>query len=271
MPITSFKSGTKSRSMLVGNVGYGTAPVAGYSLWLDASDTSTITVSGTAVTQWTDKGPNTRTFTQGTAGNRPVSGVSTKNSLNVIDFDGSTDFLESTAATSVWKFLSDGTEHTYFVVAKSTDLNFYGTVFGNINSQNVGIEGAQFRPDPAIACYMNSAVGSNLPVIYNAGGSISANEWVYAGFRNKPLDATAANRSKGQIKLGTAYSNNTYVNNPDTGNPTYTLIIGGTRNNNGSIADRFAGSIAEIIMYSSYLSDGDTASVQSYLANKWGI
>ena len=261
----------KSRSLLAGNAAYVPGPVAGYVVWLDASDTSTITVSGTAVTQWTDKSVNARTFTQGTAGNRPVSGVSTKNSRNVIDFDGSDDFLESTAATSVWKFLSDGTQHTYFVVAKSTDLNNYGTVFGNVNSAKIGIEGAQFRPDPAIACYINTQDGSNAAAIYNSGGSISNNEWVYAYFRNKPSDGTAANRSKGQIKLGTAYSNNASTNTPSNSNPNYTLVVGATRNNSGVIADRFIGSIAEIIIYNSYLSDTDTATVQTYLANKWSI
>ena len=257
-------------SLSSGAVPIPTSPVAGYVVWLDASDTSTITVSGTAVTQWTDKSVNARIFTQGTAGNRPVSGVSTKNSLNIIDFDGSDDFLDSTAATSVWKFLSDGTEHTYFIVAKASDLA-YKTVFGNVNSAKIGIQGAQFRPDPAIACYINTADGSGAAAIYNQGGTVSTNEWVYLYFRNKPSDATAANRSKGQIKLGTAYSNNTSTNTPSASNPNFTLVVGATRNNGGSIAETFAGSIAEIIIYSSYLSDGDTALVQSYLANKWSI
>ena len=43
------------------------APVAGYTVWLDASDTATITQSGGVVSQWTDKSVNAYAFTQATS------------------------------------------------------------------------------------------------------------------------------------------------------------------------------------------------------------
>jgi hypothetical protein len=45
------------------------------SLWLDATDTSTITLNGSTVSQWNDKSGNGRNATQATAANQPAWGV----------------------------------------------------------------------------------------------------------------------------------------------------------------------------------------------------
>lgn len=247
--------------------------IAGCQLWLDASDTATISVSGTAVTQWNDKSGNSRTFTQGTAGNRPASGTRSKNSLNVIDFDGG-DFLSSTAAASVWKFLSDSTQHTMFIVATSDNASLYSASFGNANGTGtIGFHGAMFRDAPTqIGTWVtNGAGGASAAVIDNLGGSYTAGTFVYVTHRQKPSDATAANRSLGQVNLGTAFSNNTVTNAPSGSNPTNSIIIGGALNNSSVPANQLDGAIGEIIIYNSYLSNGDTTTVQSYLATKWAI
>ena len=48
---------------------------ANLSLWLDASDASTITLNGSTVSQWNDKSGNARHATQATAANQPGWGV----------------------------------------------------------------------------------------------------------------------------------------------------------------------------------------------------
>lgn len=63
-------------------------------LWLDASDTTTITESGGAVSQWNDKSGNSRNFTQAVGISQPTTGTRTLNGLNVLDFDGSNHFLD---------------------------------------------------------------------------------------------------------------------------------------------------------------------------------
>lgn len=55
-------------------------------LWLDASDASTITHSGGAVSQINDKSGNSRHFTQGTSSDQPRINTMTMNGLNVLDF-----------------------------------------------------------------------------------------------------------------------------------------------------------------------------------------
>lgn len=61
-------------------------------IWLDASDASTLTLSGTSVTQWDNKADSGATaYSQGTASKQP-----TYNSTDDrVEFDGSTDIMYS--------------------------------------------------------------------------------------------------------------------------------------------------------------------------------
>lgn len=71
------------------------------SIWIDASDTGTITEgggAGTGVTQIDDKSGNSINFTA-SGGAVPATNTRTINSLNVLDFDGSTDYLARTSYT----------------------------------------------------------------------------------------------------------------------------------------------------------------------------
>ena len=65
--------------------------------WIDASDSSNYTRSGTSLTSVTDKA-GTYTIT---VGGDVVTNSSTQNSLNVFDFDGNGDYLQSTTYTQV--------------------------------------------------------------------------------------------------------------------------------------------------------------------------
>jgi hypothetical protein len=83
-------------------------------LWLDASDSATITASSGLVSQWNDKSGNSNNFTA-TGASRPTTGTRTINSLNTLDFNGTTAFLSSgstfmtgtTSAMAVFAFQLD--------------------------------------------------------------------------------------------------------------------------------------------------------------------
>lgn len=57
-------------------------------LWYDSADSSTITESAGAVSQWDDKSGNSYHMTQGTGSRQPTTGVRTMGGRNAIDFDG---------------------------------------------------------------------------------------------------------------------------------------------------------------------------------------
>lgn len=63
--------------------------------WWDASDVSTISDTGGAVDQWSDKSGNGRHFTQVTPTEKPTTGVATIGGLNALDFDNDDALLNS--------------------------------------------------------------------------------------------------------------------------------------------------------------------------------
>ena len=69
----------------------------GLKLWLDASDSSTITESSGAVSQWSDKSGNSNHVVQSTADNKPKTSISSLNGLNTLSFDG-TDYLQASSS-----------------------------------------------------------------------------------------------------------------------------------------------------------------------------
>lgn len=63
--------------------------------WWDASDTGSITQSLGAASQINDLSGNSEHITQGTGANQPATGSRTQNGLNVLDFDGSNDYMNN--------------------------------------------------------------------------------------------------------------------------------------------------------------------------------
>lgn len=68
--------------------GFNPLTLPGIVLWLDASNSGSITSSGGAVSQWSDLSGAGNHVTQGTAGAKPTTGTTSQNGLNTIDFDG---------------------------------------------------------------------------------------------------------------------------------------------------------------------------------------
>ena len=85
--------------------------ISSLTLWLDATDSSTITHTSNAVAQWADKSGNNYHFNQGTAANQPTTNSSTISSKNALSFDGSDRMANGDISFT-------GT-HTIYVVASS--------------------------------------------------------------------------------------------------------------------------------------------------------
>ena len=90
--------------------------IADWGAWYNAADTSSISLSGSEVTQWNDLSGNGHHATQGTSTRRPLSGTRTLNGLNVLDFDGSNDFLIHNGIAS--SFAGEDKPFTIFQVGK---------------------------------------------------------------------------------------------------------------------------------------------------------
>jgi len=249
-------------------VGTPTSPVAGYKVWLDAADTSTIALSGSAVTQWNDKSGSAYAFSQGTAGYRPVSGTTTQNGKNVIVFD-TDDTLLSTAASSVWKFLNDGTTYTIFIATKESATDA-GRVWMSTDGNTSANVGFRFRGNPTrlLEHAVLKGTGGSPSVNNITANNVVDTNFTYLTILGDPSNGTAANRSSITVKQGSAIKNNTDSQSVSNTNPFETLRIGDISAGGGVSID---GQLGEILIYESTLSGANILLNQQYLANKWGV
>jgi hypothetical protein len=266
MPIISLKTGTKSRSLLVGNAAYDPfepTDIAGCKLWLDAADTASISVSGSAVTQWNDKSGNAYHFTQGTSANRPSSGTRTQNGKNVIDFDGTNDLLTTTAAKSAFNFLHSSTSTIFQVYKLDTTVATQG-IMGAQGGSPSQIGYVQFNVGTTE--YLSAGAGSGV-YVYQITQTIGTTAR-YNTLKSDPANATAANRALVSLNGAAFTGGNTANSAAVSSDSTSTLSVGDAGTSGGVPLDGFIG---EIIIYNSILSAGNITSVQNYLAEKWGI
>ena len=250
--------------------------ITGLRIWLDASDASTITDAGLgAVSKWVSKDPNSYEFTQATAGSRPTTGGTTANSLNTIEFDS--DYLESADASSVWKWLHDGTtKYTVFVVAKATTSDnrlYWGTNSGSASSTigaNMRREGTSGLASRTAGFWVTSGSSSIYRALkYANANTVEDNTWHVIR-----LDADVGNAStaaRGSFRIDGADPGDNNFEDDDisasTSNPTQTLRIGSHATNSAP----FVGEIAEVLFYDRELTTQEIADTEAYLTDKWGI
>lgn len=252
-------------------------PVSGYSLWLDGSDSSTITSSGGTVSKWTDKSANAYTFSQATSTNQPAYGSRTINGKNVLDFDGTNDRLQLDQAKTAFKFMHN-TQSTWFLVAvpdtPTSQQGYFateawsGSRTGIVLAQN-GTDGTLFAGDHA------GIPGSYNTWIYEGKTTTTlSTSAFYATIKSDPNNGTAASRVKLRINNGSYEGSNTYTSATNTNDPENAMTIGAlwdNYNNGNSWGTFLNGGIGEILVYPSLLSDANIELVRSYLATKWGI
>lgn len=243
-------------------------------VWLDASDTTTISVSGSAVTQWNDKGSAGYNVSQSTATNRPASGTTTLNSKNVIAFDGN-DVLTSSAGSN-WKFLSDGTKYVIgFVVKVATvadpenDIQTFtnirraeGQVGRNLQAESRGAGTGGLR------AYSYDGVSNYVFVQDSGTGYWTQNSPVVYTELNDATNGTAANRIISYFGTGSAIQTNGYLGTASSGSPIYPFSLGATDQGNQGVT----GYIAELIIATgSNATDANRVLIRDYLKTKWAL
>lgn len=208
--------------------------IAGLGLWLDAADTSTVTLNAGNVSEWRDKSGEGRHASQSNSGNRPS--LTTMNSLDSLLFDGSSDSLLTES----------------FALAQPL------TIFA-VSQHGGGDDGTGFLFDGG---------GGERTAIYRA----SAGNWrFYAGSESADIAASDAAPSITCAVFNGASSlfrlNGTQVSSNNTGSQGVDdgLVIGSA---DGSVAC-WPGKISEIIVYSGAKTTGEIEQTEAYLSAKW--
>jgi hypothetical protein len=251
--------------ILASSGGFEPTSIAGLKLWLDAADTSTISLSGSNVTQWNDKSGNGYNFAQGTAANRPSSGTRTQNGLNVIDFDGTNDFLPTTAAKSAFNFLNNTTA-TLFLVLKNDSTTGVQWMFGNNGGSNAQIGILSYNSGTNFISRNGNGSGTWTYDITVAGNTTNAK---YLTYKSDPANATAANRIKLALDNGAFSGANTETQAASASDSTRDFSIGDAASPDTGIP--MDGFICEFLIYDTILSNDDITNVQTYLSGKWAI
>jgi hypothetical protein len=223
--------------------------VSGLALWLDAADTTTLTLSGSNVTAWADKSGNGRNAV-GTTSN-PTYNATGFNSRPTVTF--SNNLLTS----SNWS-LAPNRQFAWFVVVHLTSL-------ANI-WQRILISASVGYPNGYLGTHSNTSnilgiAGSTTVTAPIATGTLSPQLVTYL-FGTSELSSNTSAVSVNGGTFSTLGGNTGAIG-------TNGLIIG--TDTGGGLGDRFLGNLSEVICYNSTVTQPQRQQTEGYLAWKWGL
>jgi hypothetical protein len=234
--------------------------ISGLTGWWDASDPSTLfdaTSGGSAVAadgsvaRLEDKSGNGRHFTQSTSGSRPVRKTSVQNSRDVIRFDGSDHWLDSSIQ---FQALFTASASTCFVVAKAdtaTTFNLRPDIPGVLHETQSVHGFFCVRNVDTVQSYGYDTTYKSVEETYEPGGWILLTTW------HDGTDLRVAINADAAVSVGMGSRS----------------ILDGTMRMAASWnqGHYFDGDVGEILAYNQTLSQSDRESVQTALISKWGI
>ena len=246
-------------------------------LWLDASDTTTITTVGSGVSQWDDKSGKNRNFVQATGVLQPVTNSSSLNNLNVLTFASS--YVKSNSTNSTWTFLHNTSKSSVFFVIRPGLVSNPDVSYGLLGTDG----GTVLRPgmyvrfdDRQAFSYDNSVLSvsattqfaTNINLLETSpSGVLPANNWNILGVELNLGSVVASGRCVHYVNGIPFPSSNTYNTSLSNVTPSTSLEIGSA----GSGVWPLFGNIAEVVIISGALSSGNRQLTEGYLAWKWGL
>lgn len=134
----------------VPNSGLSESSVPGLLQNIDFSDTSTITLNGSTISQVRDKSGNSRHFDQATAVNQPTFNATGINGIGAAQFDGVDDYMIGNAAARA--VLSGRQTYTTIDVVKWTSaaVNNFAWFYSTAASASTSLASLYYATTPAI-------------------------------------------------------------------------------------------------------------------------
>ena len=236
--------------------------------WIDASDSSNYTNTGTTLTGVTDK---SGTFTM-TVGGTPVTNSTTKNGLNVFEFDGNGEYLQSDSYEAVassgnhWAigvFRYDGTDSNqdsfWSVETNQSPKRDYAISSGADNNTWPG----ELDMDALSSGRISSTIGNKLD--WTGLGGLNITQWY--------IVACYFNKTGNQIGLRFDGRTNSFspVNDYDNSISTNQEL----RLMRNRSSQELNGKMAEFFVVADLPGTGGTdmttiEKAEGYLAHKWG-
>lgn len=226
-------------------------------LWLDPSDSSTLTDSGGVLSEQADKSGNNYDFDQAASGDRPTTGSNTINGLNVINYDG-TQFLENNSFAS--ELAGNDVSFSIHLVYQATETGSPTySVFGAGNTAD----------DTDFYTFMSESSNNNQPAFRGrsgAGGSLGSVDFGSPDTSPHVISiikkATTVTIYFDGFKVAddAAFNLNSVTLN--------TFTLGCLLRTSGEELN-FKGNLGEFLFYGRENTEQEISNLHNYLANKW--
>ena len=225
--------------------------ISGCQLWLDATDSTSVTLNSTSVTQWSDKSGNARHLTQSTLANAP-------NYTRV----GSNFMIDFVRANK-----------TYLINASYSQIYTNFTLYMIIKRKAVPLDNERMF----VAIPVGYATDWNTQTGFSFSSTI---ELAANGSGSSYSESSNLNTTMYSIVTSTN-SANVYKNGDSTsvisrslgltGNSIGILLGSGTNSGINTLSEQFNGYIGEVILFTKALTTSERQQIDAYLALKWGL
>jgi hypothetical protein len=222
--------------------------IPGCFLWMDAADSTTISLSGSNVTAWRDKSPSPIPLT--------LTGTPTYSS-NAVRFTGSQNFVNSAISFNMATM-------TMFLVGYSA-AGIVGS--GGFVSLVPIANGVDWNQNNAITYNFDPTTLGQLYTTYNFNATGTNN--VYLSSTNPILFCHVQNNTSYTLYgSGSNFATRTF----SAPGVTTGISIGARyQSGNGTANHYYYGPMNEILLYSQALSDTQRQQIEGYLAWKWNV
>jgi len=225
-------------------------------LWLDANDTSRMTLVGNNITQYIDKSTNAIILSNATSSNQPTLVLDSNNVPNML-FNGTSQFLVNSA-----------------VAASNLTLNNEVSIFFVHTPSNA---------TNSLISWANFSISSGTPrITFVTPEGSTGFKFDYSSYISGRVETVVANyltsgrRLEGGYKRGTNQVIRTFGSNSAsivnaltiTGSTSLPLTLGWFFNLGGYY---YGGRFCELVWYNRGLGDSEIEQVESYLAWKWRL
>lgn len=236
---------------------------SGLQLWLDASDTATLT-GATSVSQWNDKSGNSNNVSQAVSAQQPVR-YTAANGSNGLRFTAS---VGGTVDTGGQWFRG-----TFATPITNNQLSVF--MIGSMNSATQQYGRAISLSQLTQNDYIASAGGANIARNSTANSlMMEAN-----GASGPPTGAVSLATPFITESIFDGTNQTAFVNGIQTGTRAFTASFNIARSGIGFLSyqgvntntDRWDGTINEVLVFNKGLDTGSRQTVEGYLAWKWGL
>jgi hypothetical protein len=223
------------------------AQLSGLVLWMDPTDSTTLTLSGSSVTQWRDKSASAASFT--TVNGNPTYTTSLINGLPGIDLTNATGFISSATQT-----LASSLTIAMILVVKS-GIGAWGSFF------------THGQRDLDVSIERNSISTGTTLQFQTANDNSGAN----LTFTTDQVSLYLGTMTTGTSRFFERFGGKTTTTTTATNSSTITVGLQTIRIGRSDVGENCNSFIGEIVYYNRVLSTQERQQLEAYLAWKWGV